>query len=667
MSRSNLHRKIKAASKISTNQYIRQFRLQKGLDLLQQTSFTVSEVSYKVGFNSPSYFIKCFGDFYGYSPGGVGNRDETETDAEIVKSNKKRLALIVSSAFFVVLTTVLLFVVVKPFSFQQKESGKSIAVLPFIDDSPEEGNTYIIEGLMEEILNKLQKINDFDIKSRTDSEKYRESKMSIKQMGHELNVSYILEGSGQVINNEIKIRLQLIEVNSGNHIWSNDYIKNTEDIFTLQEEVAFAVALKLEAKLKEKEEKQIKKTPTQNLIAYNLYLRGKEALNMIEFNPNGISKDMRDYILNAKHFFHLAIEEDSTFSEAYERLAFIYIAFLGTKRAEKLNQLLDSGLMLANKALFYDENNADAYRRKREYYSKKGMLKEAEAAMEKVLEIDNLTPVDWEYHWSYFWYYEDTRDYYNCIKSFYRYQELLPKDENVKANILRFLARALSSMGYPEIAKKYALKIFNQTKDSITYYSVLEEVEFRSGNIEDALINSEKINRLVSTNYGWLTWHALLNSINDRNYSKALEIVQLKNKGTINSGDTIRTNFIHGYIYLMNGLENEANFHFDGEIKVLKKEIELNQRNAQRFFPHLYIAMIYSATGEKKQAFDYLKEIKNRKAIPLNWLIWLKEFPIFDNIRNEPEFQEILNDLETKYQKEHERVGELLKEFGEIE
>jgi len=117
MSRSNLHRKIITASKISANQYIRQFRLQKGLEMLKQTSFTISEVSYKVGFSSPAYFIKCFHDYYGYSPGGIGNRDETETDAEITKSNKKRKAVIVSSVAFVVLIAVLLFVVVKPFSF----------------------------------------------------------------------------------------------------------------------------------------------------------------------------------------------------------------------------------------------------------------------------------------------------------------------------------------------------------------------------------------------------------------------------------------------------------------------------------------------------------------------------------------------------------------------
>ncbi len=666
MSRSNLHRKVKTAAKLSVSQYIRQFRLQKGLDLLKQTSNTVSEVAYKVGFSSPSYFIKCFHDYYGYSPGGIGNRDETETDAVIVKSNKKRFAVIVSSVVFVVLIALLLFVVVKPFSFQQKELEKSIAVLPFIDDSPEEGNTYIIEGLMEEILNKLQKINDFDIKSRTDSEKYRESNKSIKQMGRELKVNYILEGSGQVINNVIKIRMQLIEVNSGNHVWSKDYTKDIEDIFELQEDVAISVASELKATLTTKEIEQIEKRPTQNLIAYNLYLKGKEAHSMIQFNPNWTSKDMRDYVLKAKHFFQLAIKEDSTFSEAYERLAHFYISLPGTNNPEKLNQLLDSGLMMANKALLYDENNADAYRQKYAYYSKKGMQKEAEVVREKVFELENLTPMDWEYHWRNFWFYSNGEDNYNCIKSFYRYQEILPKDEIVKANELRFLAWALSSTGYPETAKKYALRIFNQTKDSITYYSVLEDVEARSGNIEDALINSEKINRIDSTSSGWLSWFALIKSINDRNYLKALEIVQLYNNETINSGDTIRPNSIHGYVYLKNGLENEANYHFDGSIKRLKKEIELNQKNAQRFESHFKLAEIYSATGEKKQALHYLKEIKNRKTIPKYGLIWLKENPMFDNIRNEPEFAEILKDVEAKYQKEHERVGELLRELGRL-
>lgn len=95
MSRSNLHRKVKAASKISANQYIRQFRLQKGMEILKQTSLTVSEVSYKLGFSSPSYFIKCFGDYFGYSPGEVGNREESES-IPIDKSNKKRLAVILS-------------------------------------------------------------------------------------------------------------------------------------------------------------------------------------------------------------------------------------------------------------------------------------------------------------------------------------------------------------------------------------------------------------------------------------------------------------------------------------------------------------------------------------------------------------------------------------------
>ncbi len=181
------------------------------------------------------------------------------------------------------------------------------------------------------------------------------------------------------------------------------------------------------------------------------------------------------------------------------------------------------------------------------------------------------------------------------------------------------------------------------------------------------MINTEKINRIDSTIEVYLSHKAIINSINDRNYRKAIEILQLYNNETINSGDTILPCTEHGYVCLKNGLENEANYHFNGSIKRLKKEIELNQKNAQRFESHFYLAEIYSATGEKKQALHYLKEIKNRETIPLYWLIWLKDFPMFDNIRNEPEFQEILKDVEAKYQKEHERVGELLRELGEID
>ena len=133
MSRSNLLRKIKKSTNLSVSQFIRQIRLKNAMDLLKQDSFTVSEVSYKVGFGSTSYFIKCFREFYGFPPGEVDSNYETN-DNSIQKpiATKKRTITIITSAIFVFVLFALLFNIFKPVSTSTKTSQKkSIAVLPF--------------------------------------------------------------------------------------------------------------------------------------------------------------------------------------------------------------------------------------------------------------------------------------------------------------------------------------------------------------------------------------------------------------------------------------------------------------------------------------------------------------------------------------------------------
>ncbi|MFY9151567.1 MAG: helix-turn-helix domain-containing protein, partial [Prolixibacteraceae bacterium] len=247
MSRSNLHRKVILYAKRSVSQFIRQHRLKRAMEMLQQNTLTVSEVSYQVGFGSVTYFTKCFHDFYGFPPGEVGKRDITGTDSNqqttdpIPNTSGKRLRIaILLTSFPVFLIAIILYFVFQPFSSLEKNHEKSIAILPFIDDSPEDGNTYIINGLREEILDKLDKISDLKVKSRTATEKYKDSKLSIREIGRNLKVKYILEGSGQKIEDRIKVRLQLIEVQSGNHVWSKPFVEEVTDerIFELQEDVA---------------------------------------------------------------------------------------------------------------------------------------------------------------------------------------------------------------------------------------------------------------------------------------------------------------------------------------------------------------------------------------------------------------------------------------------
>ena len=269
---------------------------------------------------------------------------------KLVKSGKRlKIAFVVASLLVIISAT--LFIVIKPFSDGKNKLEKTIAVLPFIDDSPDKGNTYIINGLFEEILDKLEKINDLKVKSRTATEKYRDSKLSIGEIGRSLKVNYILEGSGQKIQDRIKIRLQLIEVQSGNHVWSKPYVEevNDERIFELQENVALSVADELKAIITPEEKEKVAKKPTENLAAYKLYLQGLDYLNVLKYNEKSDELEIR----KAKHFFEEAIKLDSTFVEAYVRLGHIFIDIIGIGRPAKL----DSGLMMANKALLYNEKH----------------------------------------------------------------------------------------------------------------------------------------------------------------------------------------------------------------------------------------------------------------------------------------------------------------------
>jgi AraC-like DNA-binding protein len=197
MSRSNLLRKIKKLSTLSVSQFIRRVRLANAMEMLKQKDLTVSEVSYSVGFSSTSYFVKCFREFYGYPPGEVGRRGSGEFVPEKRKGPFNKRLLQVAGVLAIVLAAFLLFIVVKPRRPVSGELEKSIAVLPFKNDSNDSSNIYIINGLMESLLENLQKIEDLRVISRTSVERYRDNSRTAPEIARELNANYLVEGSGQ--------------------------------------------------------------------------------------------------------------------------------------------------------------------------------------------------------------------------------------------------------------------------------------------------------------------------------------------------------------------------------------------------------------------------------------------------------------------------------------
>ena len=194
---------------------------------------------------------------------------------------------------------------------------KSIAILPFKNDSPDESNTYFINGLMEEILNNLQKIKDLRVISRTSVEQYRNQKKSIPEIAKELGVNYIVEGSGQKYGNAFRLRIQLIMAAKESHLWGESYqqkINEVEDIFRIQTQIAESIAKELKAIITPQEKDLIEKIPTKQLEAYDAYLKGR--FYLYKFTSEDLEAAMK--------YFELAKEKDPDYALAYSGISFVW-------------------------------------------------------------------------------------------------------------------------------------------------------------------------------------------------------------------------------------------------------------------------------------------------------------------------------------------------------
>jgi TolB-like protein/Flp pilus assembly protein TadD len=190
--------------------------------------------------------------------------------------------------------------------------GKSIAVLPFTNLSNDPDQEYFSDGMMEEILDRLFKIGDLKVISRTSSMRYKNTDKSIKEIAGELGVASILEGSVRRIGNNVRITVQLIDAKTDTHLWSQVYDRDLTDVFEIQSEIAQTIARELEAVIAPQEIALIEKAPTKNMEAYNYFLKGNEYFFR--------SYDEQDYSI-AISMYSKAIELDPQFAHAYIRLS----------------------------------------------------------------------------------------------------------------------------------------------------------------------------------------------------------------------------------------------------------------------------------------------------------------------------------------------------------
>jgi TolB-like protein len=231
-----------------------------------------------------------------------------------VHQEKNKIKIIVGSLILLSLI-VLGYFVVKGLFKSEKELEKSIAVLPFANLGSDEDKAWFNDGITDIIINQLSKISNIRVLGRTSTLKYRQEQKSISEIGKEIGVNYIIEGTVQRQGDKMRISVQLIRVLNEGHIWSDIYDRDWKDIFEVQSDIAQRIAEGLKTILTSEEIKNIRKKPTDNLEAYNLYLEGRYFWD----------SRTEASLLKAINFFNQAVKLDSNYVLAYTGLADSYI------------------------------------------------------------------------------------------------------------------------------------------------------------------------------------------------------------------------------------------------------------------------------------------------------------------------------------------------------
>ncbi|MBT8331098.1 MAG: tetratricopeptide repeat protein [Deltaproteobacteria bacterium] len=183
----------------------------------------------------------------------------------------------------------------------------SIAVLAFEDLSPQKDQEYFCDGIAEEIINNLAQMEGIKVASRTSSFAYKSKPEDIRNIGKHLDVQSVLEGSVRKADDRLRITTQLIDVADGCHLWSEQFDRKMTDIFDIQVEIARKISQTLRIKLSDKEKHAIKRVPTENIDAYDFYLRGRQFFY----------RHKRQYMQHAIEMFSRAIELDAGYVHAY--------------------------------------------------------------------------------------------------------------------------------------------------------------------------------------------------------------------------------------------------------------------------------------------------------------------------------------------------------------
>jgi len=625
ISRSQLHRKLNDSIGKSSSQFIREYRLEKALEMLKLNVGTASEIAYRVGFSSPTYFSTAFKNFYGYSPGEVKFQN---TNAPEKKTFSKKLVAIIPIIALIAL--VVFNEVFNKDSLNTRELEKTIAVLPFINESENEENLYFCNGIMAGIRNNLAKIPEYSVVSRRSVEQYRMTTSNIKKIGTELGVNYVIEGNVQRIGDRAIISAELIQVNNNKVLWSERYDEDVSETFAVQTNIIQSISTKLQTALSPSLATELNTPPTQDQTAYDHYLKGEEYRFKANYSLQKTT-DWQELLSKAKLSYELAIEKDSMFAQAYAGLAQTIFDRRGRYIFEEKN--LQDVLVITNKALQLNPKLSRAYITKGLYYFETKEMEKAISELEYALTLDPHNNAILNTLWSL---YTNKQDFPNALKTF----EKLKKRMESRTDTIDLYGKYRFYYAFMDDYIKEQLYLDKIAELRPGFSNTQAWLYTRTQQPNKAIDHIKK--HWKEENQQTNAWLGAYYAVVD--YKEALRYYNAWYQDVEEEGISCwlssRSYHKYGYVLMRDGQIQKGRVMVEKQIEIFNQMINSNRETDH--WVYFDFVGVYALLGQNSKAYDMMDKFDELNG----WVMWAGMVEVakneyqFDSLRDTPRFQE---------------------------
>jgi TolB-like protein/Tfp pilus assembly protein PilF len=452
----------------------------------------------------------------------------------------------------------------------------SLAILPFINLSPNPEMEYLSDGIAESVINKLSQLSKLRIMAWSTTFRYKGREVDPQEIGRKLNVRVVLLGRVIQVGDCLSIKTELVNTADGTQLWGEQYTRKLSDIFDLEGEISQEISKQLRLKLTGEEQKRLTKHYTENEEAYQLYLKGRYYWN----------KQIEVGLKKSAECFGQAIKLDPSYALAYAGLADTF-AVRGIAEYGLIDprQAMPKAKAAAIRALQLDETLAEAQ--------------------------TTLAHVKAFYDW----------DWAGAEREFKRAIELNPTyafSHHWYALFLAAMGRHAEAIAEERRAQELdpLSLIINKNVGTILYYA---------GEYDRSI---EQYRKGIEWDPDFVRTHLYLGLAYEQKGMYGGAIVEYQKAVTLSNGNTVIKALL-GHACAMSGKRAAA-------IGILN---ELVQLQMQRYVPAFNLAIIYLGLGNKDQAFEWLERAYKERS---SWLVSLKVEPMFDSLRADPRFQDLL-------------------------